>query len=88
MTFFVKGGGTTNTDSADAISNTISNNNTGQKQQDANEDDMLQYALQVDSEWGYEQIADVQEKCMNLHQDEPELIKTKIIGNSISTCRL
>ena len=36
---------------------------------------MLQCALQVDSEWGYEQIADVQKQYMNLYQDEPELVK-------------
>lgn len=34
--------------------------------------------MQVESEWGHEQIADIQERYMNLYQDDvPELIKKK-----------
>ncbi len=37
-------------------------------------EDMFQCAMQVDSEWGYEQIADVQERFMGSFQEEvPEL---------------
>ena len=73
---FVKGRGNTSTGSASA-STSSNNNNTAQKQT-ASAEDMFQCAMQVDSEWGYEQIADVQERYMNLYQDDvPELVRTK-----------
>ena len=70
---FVKGRGNTSTGSASA-STSSNNNNTAQKQT-ASAEDMFQCAMQVDSEWGYEQIVDVQKQYMNLYQDEPELVK-------------
>ena len=47
----------------------IINNTTGQKQT-ASADDMFQCAMQVDSEWGYEQAVNIQGQYMNLHQGD------------------
>ncbi len=58
----------------EGISATTSSNNVSSGGLNQNVEDMFQCALQVDSEWGYEQIADVQERYLNLYQDDvPEL---------------
>ena len=47
-----------------------------------NIEDMFQCAMQADSEWGYEQSADVQERFMGNFQEEvPELKREGAHGN-------
>ena len=65
------------------VSNSIYNNNNNIHSKEdnmmkSNVEDMFQCAMQVDNDWGYEQIADVQEKYLNIYQDDvPELRKEK-----------
>eukprot|EP00551_Chaetoceros_affinis_P018186 CAMPEP_0203721748 /NCGR_PEP_ID=MMETSP0092-20131115/5134_1 /ASSEMBLY_ACC=CAM_ASM_001090 /TAXON_ID=426623 /ORGANISM="Chaetoceros affinis, Strain CCMP159" /LENGTH=144 /DNA_ID=CAMNT_0050601713 /DNA_START=44 /DNA_END=478 /DNA_ORIENTATION=+ len=55
-------------------SNTNTNTNTVE--------DMFKCAMQVDREWGYEQIADIQERYLGLYQDVlPELNSGKRFTN-------
>lgn len=46
-----------------------------QEEQSNSVEDMFQCAMQTDSEWGYEQIADVQERYMGTFQEEVSELK-------------
>lgn len=52
-----------------------SNGETGK----SNVEDMFQCAMQADSEWGYEQIADVQERFMGLFREEIPSLRKKSV---------
>ena len=58
-------------------SNNAAMNDNKSNEQDllqSNVQDMFQCAMQTDRDWGYEQVADIQERYMNLyHEDVPEL---------------
>ena len=65
-----------NSDSGRAFVSQIAGRMKGNQEEQSNSvEDMFQCAMQTDSEWGYEQIADVQERYMGTFQEEVSELK-------------